>query len=404
VLNVNNISGINDMLQATNVSNKYVNLDLSGSTFTSIGGSAFNYCTNLTSITIPDSVTYINPYDFSQCTSLTAINVDSGNANYSSDQGVLYNKVKTTLIGYPAGKTGNTFTIPNGVTSIGDSAFSSCTSLASVTIPNGVTSIGNSAFSGCTSLASVTIPNSVTSIGNDAFRVCFSLTSVNIPNSVTSIGNGAFYSCKSLASVTIPNSVTSIGSAVFRYCTSLTSVTIGNGVTSIENSAFLDCTSLTAINVDSGNANYSSDQGVLYNKAKTTLICYPAGKTGTTFTIPNGVTSIGGLAFYYCTNLASVTIGNSVTSIGESAFHNCTNLASVTIGSNVTSIGYWAFCSCTSLVSVKFEGTISSSNLDSGAFDGIGGNLRNKYLEGGIGTYTRTGQGNNGYGGTWTKQ
>ncbi len=220
--------------------------------------------------------------------------------------------------------------INNGVTSIGESAFSICTGLTSVTIPNSVTSIGEKAFFYCSGLTSVTIPNSVTSIGNSAFYFCSGLTSVTIPNSVTSIGSGAFYYCRELTSITIPNSVTSIGSSVFSYCYGLTSMTIPNSVTSIEYSAFIGCTGLisvtigngvtsigegafsgceglTSINVAEDNLNYASIDGVLYNKDKNTLIMCPMGKTGS-MTIPNSVTSIGSSAFYSCEGLTSMTV------------------------------------------------------------------------------------------------
>ena len=138
-------------------------------------------------------------------------------------------------------------TIPNSVTSIGNEAFSYCESLTSVTIPNSVTSIGDAVFLWCSSLTSVTIGNSVTSIGYCAFMDCYALTSITIPNSVTSIGEWAFYYCWSLTSITIPNSVTSIGEEAFSYCESLTSVTIGNSVKSIGDRAFWYCWSLKTV-------------------------------------------------------------------------------------------------------------------------------------------------------------
>ena len=212
---------------------------------TSIGDWAFDGCTGLSSITIPDSVTSISIFAFDDCDSLTSINVDSGNPNYSSVDGNLFNKDKTELIRYAIGSPDTQYTIPDSVTRIGSYAFSGCTCLISVTIPDSVTTIGNDAFNECSSLTSITIPDSVTSIGNDAFEGCKSLTSVTISNSVTSIDIGTFEDCSSLTSVIIPDSVTSIGYVAFSWCSSLTSVTIPDSVTSIDNDAFKYCNNLT---------------------------------------------------------------------------------------------------------------------------------------------------------------
>ncbi len=148
-----------------------------------------------------------------------------------------------------AGSDITSITIPDSVTSIGEKVFRNCRSLTSITIPDSVTSIGESAFEYCTGLTSVTIGNGVTSIGESAFRCCESLTSVTIGNGVTSIGERAFFDCTSLTSITIPESVTSIGDEAFVSCTGLTSVTIGNGVKSIGKSAFNDCKGLTSITI-----------------------------------------------------------------------------------------------------------------------------------------------------------
>ena len=305
---------------------------IDGKSVTSIGGWAFSWCSSLTSITIPDSVTSIGGEAFYDCSSLTSI------------------------------------TIPNSVTEIGSSAFYGCSSLTSITIPDGVTSIGDYAFSGCKSLASITIPNSVTEIGWNAFSGCTSLTNITIPSSVTEIGGSTFSGCTSLISITIPDSVTSIGESAFDGCTSLTSIMIPDSVTRIDSIAFGGCSSLTAIDVEVGNNNYTSVNGVLFNRDKTELICYPVGKTDKSYNIPNGVTSIGNYAFYGCSSLTSVTIPNSVTDIGIGAFLDCTNLTSITIPNSVTWIGGYAFSDCSSLKSITIPNSVTE--IGSSAFEG----------------------------------
>ncbi len=414
------------------------------SNVTSIGKYAFYGCSSLTSVTIPDTVTSIGESAFVDCFSLTEVGVDGSNSSYSSESGVLFSKSKTKLISYPAGKTGTTYTIPDTVTSIGEYAFCGCSGLTSVTIPNTVTSIGKYAFMDCSGLTTMTIPSSVTKIEDYVFRDCSGLTSVTIPDSVTSIGGCAFYGCSRLTSVTIPDSVTSIGGSAFGKCGSLTSVTIPSSVTNIEAEAYADCVSLTGIEVSESNTCYSSVDGVLFDKNKTQLIAYPAGNTGTTYTIPdtvtkiwesgfsgcvalktltipasvteieeddfslfgsvslswievnasnqnyssdNGilfnkdktellrcpvgrtgsidsipdtVTSIGEQAFMDCSGLTSVTIPETITDIGRDAFSGCSGLTSVTIPSRVTSIGIATFVDCTGLTSVTIPNSVTS--------------------------------------------
>ena len=215
------------------------------------------------------------------------------------------------------------------------------------------------------SINTLTIGTAVTTIGEYAFEWC-ALTSVSIPSSVTTIGEGAFSNCRGLTSITIPSSVTTIKIFAFYSCSGLTSITIPSGVTRIENGAFGDCSNLTSIDVENGNSAYSSDNGVLFDKNKTTLIYCPKGKTGT-YVIPNSVTTIGEWAFEGCLSLTSITIPRSVTTIGNHAFDGCNSLTSIIIPSSVTKIEYYAFTRCGSLTSITIPSSVTK--IGSGAFD-----------------------------------
>ena len=271
---------------------------------TSIGDAAFESCTGLTSVTIPNGVTSISGGSFWNCQNLNSID------------------------------------IPSTVISIGKQAFYGCSSLTSVTIPSSVTSIAPSTFEGCSNLSTIEIPKSVTSIGLDAFsgttwlnnqpngllyvgKVLYAYignmpdnTNISIDEGTISIVGNAFKDCKGLVSVAIPNSVTSIGLYAFMGCSNLSSIEIPNSVVYIDDLTFHGCSALISV------------------------------------TIPNSVTSIGHGAFENCTGLASVTIPNSVTFIGAEAFCGCSNLATIEIPNSVTSINYLAFGGCTNLSSI----------------------------------------------------
>ena len=308
---------------------------------TSIGSSAFYGCSSLTSINIPGGVTRIWSDAFEGCSSLTSINISDGVTEIDSDA-------------FKGCSSLTSITIPDSVTSIGYDAFEDCSSLTSINIPDGVTELYGSVFDHCSSLTSITIPDSVTSIGYDAFRCCSSLKNINIPNSVTSIGDSAFYGCSSLTSINIPDGVTSIGNWTFEDCSSLTSITIPDSVTSIGFRAFEGCSSLTSITIPDSVTSIDND-------------AFRGCTSLTSITIPDSVTSIDNDAFRGCTSLTSITIPNSVTSIGDGAFRCCSSLTSINIPDGVTSIGSSAFEGCSSLTSINIPDGVTS--IGNGTFD-----------------------------------
>jgi hypothetical protein len=371
-----------------------------GDTVQVIGAFAFEDCAALTNVLIPASVTSIGDRAFQRCFSLTSIGVNASNLLYSSIDGVLFDKSATKLIEFPAGKSGS-YIIPDGVTIIGDEAFMDCKSLTNVLIPASVTSIGEEAFQGCFSLASIgvnasnllyssiggalfdksatkliafpagksgayVVPDGVETIGKLAFHFCESLTSVTMPGSLRTIEVGAFYECAALASANLGAGVEHLQEYAFAFCESLTNVTIPDSVTSIGQGVFQQCISLPSIEVASSNPAYASIDGVLFDKNATTLVAFPAGRSGA-YVVPDGVQTIAAGAFHGCLALTGVTIPESVTSIGETAFRDCIALTNITIPDSVEIIGERAFKECVSLAS----GTIGNgvNSIGDGAFE-----------------------------------
>lgn len=342
---------------------------------TKIGQYAFRYCRSLIHVIIPKSVTIIGDDAFYNCTSLKSFTVDENNKYYSNDEyGALFDKEKITMIQFPSGNIVTEYTVPDSVKNIKIRAFLKCSNLIEVTVPAGVKKIAAFTFSGCSDLAKVTIYEGLTEIENYAFQYCTSLESVIIPDSVTQIDSGAFHGCISLKHITLSESLMGISSSTFSGCSELYSITIPASVTSIDNSAFQECKSLTKIEVDSRNKYFSSDEnGVLFNKNKTTLIKFPQKNNLTKYTIPDGVISISKVAFLACINLESITIPDSVISIGISAFNGCQSLRSATVPGSVTSIDNYAFNGCTSLTHIGYKGTKED-------FTGINIGSNNTYL------------------------
>jgi len=432
---------------------KYISLDFSDSNFTSIGDGAFTGCTTLISVTIGSSVTSIY-YDnaFNGCTNLTAINAADDNSAYISQDGVLYNKNKTSLVKYPAGKAG-AIIIPANVTRIESSAFNGCTSL-SITIPDSVTSIGAYAFNETAWLnnqpnnslvyagkvaytykgtmpanTNITLLEGTKGIAGRAFMSRTTLASVTIPNSVTNIGDYAFY-MTSLTSVIIPNSVTSIGDWAFSSCTSLTSVTFDRADNTIIGSdAFIN-----AVNTTSLQTAYTAGGKGTYTRPNTTsttwtkqgtndgpftsieamaawLSAQPENDAGTAYAVKLNVGDLGGYAtvsgsagYALAANSTKYVdldlSGSTFSTINDRAFLNCTNLTSLILPSSLSYIdANDAFNGCTNLTSVTFQSAIAGTYIQDSAFLG---DLKTKYTDGGTGTYTTTAPVSSSS--VWTKQ
>ena len=335
--------------------------------------SAFSFCSSLSEIVIPSSVTSIGDGAFSRCSSLKYISIPksvislNGNPfarwdgkleclspNFVYEDDVLFNKDKSRIISF-RNQNIKSYVIPSSVASIGDSAFSWCSSLSEIVIPSSVTSIGDGAFYDCYSLSEIVIPSSVTSIGDSAFSYCSSLSEIVIPSSVSSIGDSAFSDCRSLSEIVIPSSVTSIGDSAFYCCSSLKYISIPKSVIGLNGNPFtrwdskLECLS----------PNFVYEDDILFNKDKSRIISF-RNQNIKSYVIPSSVTSIGDSAFSWCDSLSEIVIPSSVTSIGDSAFSCCDSLSEIVIPSSVTSIGDSAFSCCYSLSEIVIPFSITS--------------------------------------------
>lgn len=331
------------------VSSVVIPSEYRGKSVSVIGWSAFYDCVNLTSITIPESVTRIDSFAFYGCSELSkiiipenvtivgshvftgcigleSIDVESKNPTYYGEGNCLIEKeTKTLVVGC------KNSVIPSGVTSIGSLAFYGCSGLSRITMPDGLSSIGNGAFYGCSGLTEITIPKSVETIGDCAFSRCSSLTTISIPErTAISIGDESFYDCSNLIGISIPCGVTRIGDEAFKGCSSLTEIVVPDSVTSIGRYAFYGCNSLMDI------------------------------------TIPSGVTRIGDWAFYGCSSLTGITIPRGITCLEEGLFAYCTGLVDISIPENVTDIKHRVFLGCTGIKSIVLNKYVCEDNFTMG--------------------------------------
>lgn len=297
-----------------------------------IGDKAFSYCSNLKNIYIGKNVSSIGEQAFYYASTLSEIRVSEENQNFSSSDGVLFDKNRETLIWYPKGKTATSYVVPSTVKTIGDYAFYYNSTLRGITLPENLCTIGSDAFSVCSNISSFEIPESVGEIGTYAFSSCSKLERVNLPSSLLKIESGIFSGCSSLSEIQIPQSVESIGSSAFSSCRKLAEIAIPEKVTMIGSYAFSECSSLTYLN------------------------------------IPRSVTQIGSDAFSNCSLLEKIDLGENVETIGSGAFKNCTSLSFVKLPSKLLEIGYDTFKGCTALLEITVPDSVGK--IGNSAFSG----------------------------------
>lgn len=324
---------------------------------TTIGNSAFANCVALESLTIPASVTTLGSKAFENLA--IEIKFDDGSAiseigagafsGYQGESIEIPASVKTLGASVFENSQLTSITVPNGVTSIGDKAFSGCSKLERISIFGNLESLGASAFANCTLLDTIEFFGEdvkLTEIKERTFYNCSTLTSIDLPDSVEKLGANAFCGCENITKLTLPEKLTSIGDDAFNMCSSLPGIAIPASVETLGERVFANCTSLEIINVNAENKNYTSDNGVLYNFAQTELICYPAAKKGTSYEILGSVTEIHTYAFAYNTYLTEIIISKGVTKMGSKAFFGCVNILIKCESENIPA-GFasdWNFC------------------------------------------------------------
>lgn len=255
--------------------------------------------------------------------------VDEGNQSYISIDGNLYTKDGKTLLQYATGNPRPSFVVPQGVTAIGDNAFSGSQYLENVAILE-ATTIGKQAFSSCKSLAQVTMADSVLTIDESAFSECKALETIRFSTNLTSIGEGAFSNCAALESITLPSEITAISESAFAGCITLKNVVIPEGVTEIGSDAFSGCT----------------------------LLENPI--------LPSSLETIGDFAFERCRSITEIVIPDSVSEIGKYAFNSCETLKNVKLSSGLTKLSEGAFSSCGFLQEIEIPRSIT--HIESDAF------------------------------------
>ena len=391
---------------------------------TEIRWDAFGGCRSLKTITIPASVESLNEYGFTGCESLESINVDSANKNYTSVDGVLFNKDKTVLIHCPAKKT--SLTIPTTVTKMGDYALIDCTLIKALNFPAGVEDIGDifcfsnlkslesitvdsnnknfssdsgilydkkkteliicprnksgkvvipdtveeiqwNAFDNCKKITDVKLPASLKTVGNSAFNNCTAMKIDKLPASLKTVERMAFNNCTAISIDKMPNNLTSVAYKAFGNCTNLKSADMPKTLNYLDPFAFDGCTNLTAINIDSENKTYQSQDGVVYTNNKSATYACPNGKTSVS--LSGGVKTIGRFSFSGCKKLKALVIPSGVESVGAYAFDRCSSVKSVALPNTVKTLDYNSFYDCRSLEQITVPKEVKSIEYGALGYD-----------------------------------
>ncbi|MGI6689325.1 MAG: leucine-rich repeat domain-containing protein [Christensenellales bacterium] len=328
-----------------------------------IGDGAFHGCISLTGITLPDSLKTMGDNPFERTKAELLLSPD--HPHFALVDGMLIHKGEKCLVCYPYGSRAETCVVPEGILQIGDSAFSSCSSLTGITLPEGLQSIGNDAFFLCSSLTSIALPEGLQSIGNDAFSYCRNLTNIALPEGLQSIGDWAFLCCYSLTGITLPEGLQSIGDRAFSWCDSLTGITLPDSLETMGDNPFER--TKTELSLSPDHPRFALVDGMLIDKEEKRLVCYPYGSRAETCVVPEGILHIGNWAFSYCDSLTGITLPKGLQSIGDEAFSYCSNLTSITLPEGLQSIGGWAFSDCARLTSLSIPASVTVIKPD--AFD-----------------------------------
>jgi hypothetical protein len=310
---------------------KLVEIDL-GDKVKRLRKESFRGCKSLSSLVLPQSVEHVGESAFRDCVSLKSLVVKNPNIE------------------------------------ICDRAFENCASLSSITLPMALTEIYGGVFNSCKSLESVDLPTELTVLGESSFADCSKLSEVAIPASVTKIDDLVFSGCSKISRVVFCGAgesseersckLTKIGKNAFKDCRALSVIEIPSKVSSIGSGPFRGCSSLKRIIVMPGNRHFKEIDGVLFNKSRSVLICYPSSKRGSSYEIPDSVTTISDWAFCESRYLQDVQIPDSVVEIGEGAFHFCSELTEIALPDSVERIDDTAFRGCEKLRRVVIPGSV----------------------------------------------